>query len=151
MYENETSAALGFGCRCGFLGVLHLEIIQERIEREFGLSIITTAPSVVYKVNTTNRAQILIDNPALLPPEGRIESIEEQMVKASIMVPAEFVGTIMEWNKEKRGSFLNMDYITESRVNLHYELPLSEIVYDYFDQLKSRTRAMRLWTMNYWL
>jgi len=141
MYENETSAALGFGFRCGFLGLLHMEIIQERIEREFGLSIITTAPSVVYKVNTTNREQILIDNPALLPPEGRIESIEEPMVKASIMVPAEFVGTIMELNQEKRGSFLNMDYITESRVNLHYELPLSEIVYDYFDQLKSRTKG----------
>lgn len=141
MYENETSAALGFGFRCGFLGLLHMEIIQERIEREFGLSIITTAPSVVYKVNTTSREQVLIDNPALLPPEGRIESIEEPVVKASIMAPSEFVGTIMELNQEKRGSFLNMDYITESRVNLHYELPLSEIVYDYFDQLKSRTKG----------
>lgn len=141
MYENETSAALGFGFRCGFLGLLHMEIIQERIEREFGLSIITTAPSVVYKVNTTNGEQISIDNPALLPPEGRIESIEEPIVKASIMVPSEYVGTIMELNQEKRGSFLNMDYITESRVNLHYELPLSEIVYDYFDQLKSRTKG----------
>ncbi|RNC29907.1 MAG: Elongation factor 4 [Candidatus Dichloromethanomonas elyunquensis] len=141
MYENETSAALGFGFRCGFLGLLHMEIIQERIEREFGLSIITTAPSVVYKVNTTDREQILIDNPALLPPEGKIESIEEPMVKASVMVPAEFVGTIMELNQEKRGSFLNMDYITASRVSLYYELPLSEIVYDYFDQLKSRTKG----------
>ncbi|NLI92432.1 MAG: elongation factor 4 [Peptococcaceae bacterium] len=141
MYENETSVALGFGFRCGFLGLLHMEIIQERIEREFGLSIITTAPSVVYKVNTINQEQVLIDNPALLPPEGKIESIEEPMVKATIMVPSEYVGTIMELNQEKRGSFLNMDYITASRVSLYYELPLSEIVYDYFDQLKSRTKG----------
>ncbi|UWG96865.1 translation elongation factor 4 [Dehalobacter sp. DCM] len=141
MYENETSAALGFGFRCGFLGLLHMEIIQERLEREFGLSIITTAPSVVYKVNTTAQEQIMIDNPALLPPEGKIVSIEEPMVKATIMVPSEYVGTIMELNQEKRGTFLNMDYITASRVSLYYELPLSEIVYDYFDQLKSRTKG----------
>ncbi|MCM1566584.1 MAG: elongation factor 4 [Dehalobacter sp. 4CP] len=141
MYENETSAALGFGFRCGFLGLLHMEIIQERLEREFGLSIITTAPSVVYKVNTTAKEQIFIDNPALLPPEGKIESIEEPVVKATIMVPSEYVGTIMELNQEKRGTFLNMDYITASRVSLYYELPLSEIVYDYFDQLKSRTKG----------
>jgi GTP-binding protein LepA len=118
-----------------------MEIIQERLEREFGLTIITTAPSVVYKVNTTNLEQVLIDNPALLPPESKIESIEEPMVKASIMVPSEFIGTIMELNQEKRGTFLNMDYLTETRVNLYYELPLSEIVYDYFDQLKSRTKG----------
>ncbi|WP_368293174.1 translation elongation factor 4 [Dehalobacter sp. TBBPA1] len=141
MYENETSAALGFGFRCGFLGLLHMEIIQERLEREFGLSIITTAPSVVYKVNTTAKEQVFIDNPALLPPEGKIESIEEPVVKATIMVPSEYVGTIMELNQEKRGTFLNMDYITASRVSLYYELPLSEIVYDYFDQLKSRTKG----------
>jgi GTP-binding protein LepA len=141
MYENETSVALGFGFRCGFLGLLHMEIIQERIEREFGLAIITTAPSVVYKVNTTNKEQILIDNPALMPPEAKIDSIEEPMVKATIMVPSEYVGTIMELNQEKRGSFLNMEYITAARVSLHYELPLSEIVYDYFDQLKSRTKG----------
>lgn len=141
IFENETSAALGFGFRCGFLGLLHMEIIQERLEREFALSIITTAPSVVYKVNKTNQEQIKIDNPALLPPDGQIESIEEPMVKASIMVPSEFIGTIMELNQEKRGNFLNMDYITPTRVNLHYELPLSEIVYDYFDQLKSRTKG----------
>lgn len=141
MYENETSAALGFGFRCGFLGLLHMEIIQERLEREFGLSIITTAPSVVYRVNTTDGTQVSIDNPALLPPEGKIVSIEEPMVKASVMVPSEFVGTIMELNQEKRGTFINMDYITSTRVNLHYELPLSEIVYDYFDQLKSRTKG----------
>lgn len=141
MYENETSAALGFGFRCGFLGLLHMEIIQERLEREFGLSIITTAPSVVYKVNTTAREQIMIDNPALLPAEGNVESIEEPMVKATVMVPSEYVGTIMELNQEKRGTFLNMDYITATRVSLYYELPLSEIVYDYFDQLKSRTKG----------
>ncbi|NLP43465.1 MAG: elongation factor 4 [Peptococcaceae bacterium] len=141
MYENETSAALGFGFRCGFLGLLHMDIIQERLEREFGLAIITTAPSVVYHVNTTDGRQISIDNPALLPPAGEIVSIEEPVVRASIMVPSEFVGSIMELNQEKRGSFINMEYITESRVNLHYELPLSEIVYDYFDQLKSRTKG----------
>lgn len=141
LYENETSAALGFGFRCGFLGLLHMEIIQERLEREFALSIITTAPSVIYKVNKTDGEQIMIDNPALLPAEGLIESIEEPLVKASIMVPSEFIGTIMELNQEKRGSFLNMEYITATRVNLHYELPLSEIVYDYFDQLKSRTKG----------
>lgn len=141
MYENETSAALGFGFRSGFLGLLHMEIVQERLEREFGLSIITTAPSVVYKVNTTNQEQISIDNPALLPPEGQIVSIEEPMVKVTVMVPSEYVGTIMELNQEKRGTFLNMEYITAARVSLYYELPLSEIVYDYFDQLKSRTKG----------
>ncbi len=140
-YENETSAALGFGFRCGFLGLLHMEIIQERLEREFGLTIITTAPSVVYKVNTVTKEQILIDNPALLPAEGKVESIEEPMVKASVLVPSEYIGTIMELNQEKRGTFLSMDYITAARVNICYELPLSEIVYDYFDQLKSRTKG----------
>jgi GTP-binding protein LepA len=141
MYENETSVALGFGFRCGFLGLLHMEIIQERLEREFGLNIITTAPSVVYRVKTVKQEQIFIDNPALLPEEGQIVSIEEPVVKASIFVPSEFVGAIMELNQEKRGTFLAMDYITSSRVNLSYELPLSEIVYDYFDQLKSRTKG----------
>jgi GTP-binding protein LepA len=141
IFENETSVALGFGFRCGFLGLLHMEIIQERLEREFALSIITTAPSVVYRVNKTSGEQVSVDNPALLPPEGLIESVEEPVVKASIMVPSEFIGTIMELNQEKRGTFLNMDYITPTRVNLHYELPLSEIVYDYFDQLKSRTKG----------
>jgi len=141
MFETETSAALGFGFRCGFLGLLHMDIIQERLEREFGLSIITTAPSVVYRVNTTDGRQLMIDNPALMPPPGQIVSIEEPVVKASIMVPAEYVGSIMELNQERRGTFINMEYITESRVNLHYELPLSEIIYDYFDQLKSRTRG----------
>ncbi|NLM21684.1 MAG: elongation factor 4 [Peptococcaceae bacterium] len=141
MYENETSAALGFGFRCGFLGLLHMEIVQERLEREFGLGIVTTAPSVVYKVNTVNQEQVYVDNPALLPEEGDIVSIEEPVVKATILVPSEFVGAIMELNQEKRGTFLTMDYITSSRVSLTYELPLSEIVYDYFDQLKSRTKG----------
>lgn len=141
MYENETSAALGFGFRCGFLGLLHMEIIQERLEREFGLNIITTAPSVVYKVNGVEGEVTYIDNPALMPSAGEIASIEEPVVKATVMVPSEYVGTIMELNQEKRGTFVNMEYITETRVSLHYELPLSEIVYDYFDQLKSRTKG----------
>lgn len=141
MFENETSAALGFGFRCGFLGLLHMEIVQERLEREFGLNIVTTAPSVVYKVITVKGEEILVDNPALLPPPGQIVKIEEPVVKATIMVPSEFVGSIMELNQEKRGTFLNMDYINESRVSISYELPLSEIVYDYFDQLKSRTKG----------
>jgi GTP-binding protein LepA len=141
LYENETSMALGFGFRCGFLGLLHMEIIQERLEREFGLGIITTAPSVVYKVNTVKKEQIMVDNPALLPPMDTVESIEEPVVEATVIVPSEYVGAIMELNQEKRGTFVNMDYITESRVSLIYELPLSEIVYDYFDQLKSRTKG----------
>ncbi|ADY56726.1 GTP-binding protein LepA [Syntrophobotulus glycolicus DSM 8271] len=141
MYENETSAALGFGFRCGFLGLLHMEIIQERLEREFGLNIITTAPSVVYKVNKADGEVIYIDNPALMPSAGEIASIEEPVVRATVMVPSEYVGAIMELNQEKRGTFVNMEYITETRVSLHYELPLSEIVYDYFDQLKSRTKG----------
>jgi GTP-binding protein LepA len=141
MYENEVSAALGFGFRCGFLGLLHMDIIQERLEREFGFNIITTAPSVVYKVNLLNGEHVFIDNPALMPPGGEILSIEEPVVKASVMAPSEFIGSIMELNQEKRGTFLNMDYIAESRVNIQYELPLSEIVYDYFDQLKSRTKG----------
>lgn len=141
MYENEVSAALGFGFRCGFLGLLHMDIIQERLEREFGFNIITTAPSVVYKVNLLNGEHVLVDNPALMPPGGETLSIEEPVVKASIMAPSDFIGSIMELNQEKRGTFLNMDYIAESRVNIQYELPLSEIVYDYFDQLKSRTKG----------
>lgn len=141
MYENEVSAALGFGFRCGFLGLLHMDIVQERLEREFGFNIITTAPSVIYKVNLTDGTQVPIDNPALLPDVGNIESIEEPMVRATVMLPSDYIGSIMELNQEKRGTFINMDYITAARVNLQYELPLSEIVYDYFDQLKSRTKG----------
>ncbi|MGI1657638.1 MAG: translation elongation factor 4 [Desulfitobacterium sp.] len=141
VFEPETSSALGFGYRCGFLGLLHMDVIQERLEREYDLNLITTAPSVVYKVNKTDGEIINIDNPSNLPKVDEIESIEEPIVKATIMVPSEYVGAIMELNQEKRGNFLNMNYLSANRVSLIYELPLSEIVYDYFDQLKSRTKG----------
>lgn len=141
VFEPETSVALGFGYRCGFLGLLHMEIIQERLEREYDLNMITTAPSVIYKVNTTKGDVLSIDNPSNLPSVDRIASIEEPVVKATILVPSEYVGVIMELNQEKRGTYSNMDYVSKSRVKLTYELPLSEIVFDYFDQLKSRTKG----------
>lgn len=141
VFEPETSVALGFGYRCGFLGLLHMEIIQERLEREYDLNLITTAPSVVYHVNKTNGEVVKVDNPTNLPPTDEISSIEEPIVKAMIMVPSDYVGVIMELNQEKRGTYLNMDYLSVNRVSLTYELPLSEIVYDYFDQLKSRTKG----------
>jgi GTP-binding protein LepA len=141
VYEQETSAALGFGFRCGFLGLLHMEIVQERLEREYDLSLITTAPSVIYRVTTTSGEVLMIDNPVNLPPVGEIQMMEEPVVKATIMAPGEFVGTMMELNREKRGTYIQMDYISVNRVSLIYELPLSEIVYDYYDQLKSRTRG----------
>lgn len=141
VFEPETSVALGFGYRCGFLGLLHMEIIQERLEREYDLNLITTAPSVVYHVNKTNGEVVSVDNPTNLPPTDEISSIEEPIVKATIMVPSDYVGSIMELNQEKRGTYLNMDYLSVNRVSLTYELPLSEIVYDYFDQLKSRTKG----------
>lgn len=141
VFEPETSAALGFGYRCGFLGLLHMEIIQERLEREYDLNLITTAPSVIYQVQKTNGEMLKVDNPANLPPAAEIESIAEPVVKATIMTPSEFVGAIMELNQEKRGSYVNMEYLSVNRVSLIYELPLSEIVYDYFDQLKSRTKG----------
>jgi len=141
VFEPETSVALGFGYRCGFLGLLHMEIIQERLEREYDLNLITTAPSVIYKVNTLKGNVISIDNPSNLPPIESITSIEEPVVKATILVPAEYVGAIMELNQEKRGTYVAMDYVSKSRVKLIYELPLSEIVFDYFDQLKSRTKG----------
>lgn len=141
VFEPETSSALGFGYRCGFLGLLHMDVIQERLEREYDLNLITTAPSVVYKVIKTDGEVLSIDNPSNLPKVDEIETIEEPIVKANIMVPSDFVGAIMELNQEKRGNFLNMDYLSANRVTLHYELPLSEIVYDYFDQLKSRTKG----------
>ncbi len=140
-YEQETSVALGYGFRCGFLGLLHMEIIQERLEREFDLDLVTTAPSVVYRVNTTSGETRTIDNPTNLPPATEIESIEEPVVSAAIMAPSEFVGTIMELCQEKRGVFVDMNYIEESRVNIRYVLPLNEIIYDFFDQLKSRSRG----------
>lgn len=141
VFEPETSVALGFGFRCGFLGLLHMEIIQERLEREYDLNLITTAPSVIYKVHTLKGEVEEIDNPSNLPPVDQIASIEEPVVKATILVPSEYVGAIMELNQEKRGTYSNMDYVSKNRVKLTYELPLSEIVFDYFDQLKSRTKG----------
>jgi len=140
-FEPETSTALGFGFRCGFLGLLHMEIIQERIEREFRIPILTTAPSVVYRVTLTNGETVQIDNPSKMPEQGRIESIEEPYVKAMIMVPNDFVGAVMELCQNKRGEFANMEYLDTTRVTLQYELPLSEIVYDFFDKLKSSTKG----------
>ncbi len=140
-YEPETSIALGFGFRCGFLGLLHMEIIQERIEREFDLDIITTAPSVIYKLHMTNGEEKLIDNPTNYPPQNEIVSAEEPFVSANIMLPTEYVGGIMELCKERRGVFKDMKYLDTDRVSLHYELPLGEIIYDFFDALKSRTRG----------
>lgn len=140
-YEPETSQALGFGFRCGFLGLLHMEIIQERIEREFGIQLITTAPSVVYKVYKTDNTMLEIENPTLMPPVQEIERVEEPYVKASIMVPNDFVGAVMEICQNKRGQYVTMSYLDTNRVNLVYELPLAEIVYDFFDQLKSNTKG----------
>ena len=140
-YDPETSMALGFGFRCGFLGLLHMEIIQERLEREFDLDLVTTAPSVIYKVVKTNGDEVMIDNPTNLPPVTEIAYMEEPMVRATIMSPSEYVGTIMELCQDKRGVFEDMKYIEEGRVNIFYELPLNEIIYDFFDQLKSRSRG----------
>jgi len=140
-FEMETSVALGFGFRCGFLGLLHMEIIQERLEREYDLELITTAPSVVYRVVKTDGQVDMIDNPTALPASTLIDHIEEPYVEASIMTPKEYVGPVMELCQEKRGNYLNMDYLSDKRVSLKYELPLAEIIYDYFDQLKSRTRG----------
>lgn len=140
-FESEISAALGFGFRCGFLGLLHMDIVQERLEREYDLNLITTAPSVIFKVKKTNGSKFEVDNPTNFPDPSEIEYIEEPYVEASIMTPDNFVGAVMELCQEKRGIFKNMQYINEKRVILHYEMPLSEIIYDFFDQLKSRTRG----------
>jgi GTP-binding protein LepA len=140
-YEPETSTALGFGFRCGFLGLLHMEVIQERLEREYDLTLITTAPSVVYHVYTTDGKMIEIDNPSKMPETQRIERIEEPYVKASIIVPKDFVGNVMELCQEKRGNFVTMNYLDQTRVTLIYEIPLTEIVYDFFDRLKSGTKG----------
>ncbi|MCL2370400.1 MAG: translation elongation factor 4 [Firmicutes bacterium] len=139
-YEPEVSAALGFGFRCGFLGLLHMEIITERLEREFDLDLITTAPSVNYHVDTKGEI-ITVSNPANLPPAGEIDSMEEPYVKALIYTPPEYIGAIMDLCQDKRGEYLDMTYLDKSRVRLHYEIPLNEIVYDFFDSLKSRTRG----------
>lgn len=141
LFEPETSTALGFGFRCGFLGLLHMEIIVERLEREFGLAVITTSPSVVYKVVLNSGEVQMIQNPTNLPDIMEIDHIEEPVVKADIMIPKEYVGSIMELCQDRRGKMLNMEYITETRVQLHYELPLNEVIYDFFDALKSKTRG----------
>jgi GTP-binding protein LepA len=140
-FEPETSAALGFGFRCGFLGLLHMEIIVERLEREFSLGVITTSPSVIYKVLTNEGKELMIQNPTNLPYPLSIDHIEEPIVKADIMIPNEYVGAIMEICQDRRGRMLHMEYITPKRVQLHYEMPLNEVIYDFFDALKSRTRG----------
>ncbi|MBR3498136.1 MAG: translation elongation factor 4 [Selenomonadaceae bacterium] len=141
VYEPETSAALGFGFRCGFLGLLHMDVIQERLEREYKLKIVTTAPSVVYKVHKTNGEVFSIDNPAALPPTTEINFIEEPMVKATVIVPSDYIGAVMELCRDKRGTYRSMDYIDKTRVMIVYEMPLNEIIYDFFDKLKSMTRG----------
>ncbi len=140
-YEAETSQALGFGFRCGFLGLLHMEIIQERIEREFKIDLITTAPSVIYNVVKTDGESLTIDNPSFMPDNQSIQQVQEPYVRATIMVPNDFVGPVMELSQKKRGDFLDMQYMDDNRVNVVYEIPLSEIVYDFFDQLKSQTKG----------
>ncbi|MGI5891598.1 MAG: translation elongation factor 4 [Bacillota bacterium] len=141
VFEPEKSVALGFGFRCGFLGLLHMEIIKERLEREYNLELLITAPSVNYRVTKTNGQVIYVDNPVNLPSVNEVVMIEEPYVKATIMVPSEFIGSIMEITREKRGQFINMEYITPTRVMMLYDLPLAEIIYDFFDQLKSRTKG----------
>ena len=140
-FEPETSQALGFGFRTGFLGLLHMDVIQERLEREFDINLITTAPSVIYKVKKTNGEEIIVDNPSAMPDQTVIDEIYEPYVKASIMVPNEYVGAVMDIGQRKRGNFITMDYLDDYRVNVVYELPLSEIIYDFFDKLKSNTKG----------
>ena len=140
-YEPDTSVALGFGFRCGFLGLLHMEIIQERLEREFDLDLVTTAPSVVYKVHTTTGEVLDIDNPTKLPPVTSIEHVEEPIVRAEIFSPPEYVGDVMQLCQDKRGNFIDMTYLDTRRVRVTYEIPLNEIIYNFFDTLKSRTRG----------
>ena len=140
-FEPETSQALGFGFRCGFLGLLHMEIIEERIEREFNIELIATSPSVVYEVELTDRSIVQIDSPAKMPERQKIASIKEPYIRTSIFVPTDYIGPIMELCQNKRGNYISMDYIDPTRVNIHYEIPLSEIVYDFFDKLKSYTKG----------
>ncbi|MBQ7693419.1 MAG: translation elongation factor 4 [Oscillospiraceae bacterium] len=141
VFEPETSVALGFGYRCGFLGLLHMDVIQERLEREYHLKLITTAPSVIYRVHKTDGEMILVDNPAALPPQTEIQFMEEPYVKATVIVPNDYVGAVMEISQEKRGEFKTMDYLDTNRVMITYHIPLNEIIYDYFDRLKSATRG----------
>ena len=140
-FEPETSTALGFGFRCGFLGMLHMDVTEERIEREFGIDIIATSPSVVYEVTKTDGEEILVDNPNEMPDRAKIKEIREPYIKTNIFVPSDYIGSVMELCQDKRGNYLNMDYINSTRVNIHYELPLSEVVYDFFDKLKSYTKG----------
>lgn len=140
-FEPETSTALGFGFRCGFLGMLHMDVTEERIEREFGIDIIATSPSVVYEVTLTNEEEMLIDNPNEMPDRAKIKEIREPYIKTNIFVPSEYIGSVMELCQDKRGNYIDMDYINSTRVNIHYELPLSEVVYDFFDKLKSFTKG----------
>jgi len=141
LFEPETSAALGFGFRCGFLGLLHMEIIQERLEREFNLDLVTTAPSVIYRITKVDGEVLMIDNPTNMPDPGSIEKMEEPVVKATIMTPPEYVGSIMELCQDRRGEYIGMEYIESNRAVLTYEIPLNEIVYDFFDALKSRSKG----------
>ena len=141
VFEPETSIALGFGYRCGFLGLLHMDVVQERLEREYHLQLITTAPSVIYHVYQTDGTMIAVDNPAKLPPPQKIDHLEEPYVKATIIVPNDYVGAVMQVSQDKRGEYKSMDYLDVNRVMLIYHIPLSEIIYDYFDQLKSQTRG----------
>ncbi len=140
-FEPETSQALGFGFRCGFLGLLHMEIIEERIEREFGIALIATSPSVVYEVVLTDKSKIMVDSPSKLPERQKIDVIKEPYIKTNIFVPSEYIGPIMELCQNKRGNYVSMEYLNKTRVNIHYEIPLSEIVYDFFDKLKSYTKG----------
>lgn len=140
-FEAEVSVALGFGFRCGFLGLLHMEIIQERLEREFDLDLISTAPSVIYRITKTDGTVLMVQNPSNLPPLGEIELMEEPIVNCDIMLPKDYVGTVMELCQARRGVMIKMDYLDERRVQLHYEMPLNEVIYDFFDALKSKTRG----------
>ena len=140
-FEPETSVALGFGFRCGFLGLLHMEIIEERLEREFNLDLITTAPSVVYEVTLTDGEETIVDNPSNYPTNDMIREAREPIVKANIITPTEYVGGLMDLCQDRRGVFIDMKYLDQTRVELHYHLPLNEIIYDFFDALKSRSRG----------
>ena len=148
-FEPETSKALGFGFRCGFLGMLHMDVIEERIEREFGIDLIATSPSVIYEVTLTDGEIIYVENPTKLPDRTIIKNIKEPYIKTNIFVPTEYIGSVMELCQNKRGSFINMEYIDKTRVNIHYEIPLSEIVYDFFDKLKSYTKGYASFDYDY--
>ncbi|KAF5197728.1 Elongation factor [Thalictrum thalictroides] len=140
-FEAETSSAMGFGFRCGFLGLLHMEIVQERLEREYNLNLITTAPSVVYRVNCLNGDSVECSNPSALPDPGKRKSLEEPYVKIELLTPKEYIGSLMELAQDRRGEFKEMKYVTENRASITYELPLAEMVGDFFDQLKSRSKG----------